>query len=47
MIVLGDPACYGRFGFAVARELDAPFSGPAFQAMELRPGGLPRTGRIA
>jgi putative acetyltransferase len=47
VIVLGDPAYYGRFGFTEARGLDAPFSGPAFQGLALRPGGLPEAGRVA
>ncbi|MFN6953707.1 MAG: GNAT family N-acetyltransferase [Acetobacteraceae bacterium] len=47
VIVLGDPAYYGRFGFTEARGLDAPFSGPAFQALGLSPGELLPTGRVA
>ena len=41
-IVLGDPDYYPRFGFstAAARNLRAPFSGPAFMALELAPGCL-------
>jgi len=41
-VVLGDPAYYPRFGFsaAAARNLRAPFRGPAFMAMELAPGCL-------
>ncbi len=41
-VVLGDPAYYPRFGFsaAAARNLRAPFRGPAFMAMELTPGSL-------
>lgn len=40
--VLGDPAYYGRFGFAagLAKPLQAPYSGPAFQALELRDRAL-------
>lgn len=44
-IVLGHPTYYPRFGFsaAAARTLQAPFSGPAFMALELCPGALRRT----
>ncbi len=38
VLVLGDPAYYGRFGFSAdaARQVKAPFSGlPAFQALAL------------
>ncbi len=42
VVVLGHPAYYPRFGFSVetARLLEAPFSGPAFMALELTPGAL-------
>jgi putative acetyltransferase len=42
VIVLGDPAFYGRFGFSAdrARLLRSLYSGPAFQALELMPGAL-------
>lgn len=42
IIVLGDPAYYGRFGFSsgLAEKLSAPFHGPAFMALELAPGAL-------
>ncbi len=42
VIVLGDPDYYRRFGFSseAARNLHAPFSGPAFMAMELVLGNL-------
>jgi len=42
VVVLGHPAYYPRFGFSAetARHLDAPFSGPAFMALELKPGVL-------
>ena len=42
VIVLGHPAYYPRFGFsaATAARLRAPFSGPAFMALELVPGAL-------
>jgi len=48
VVVLGDPAYYGRFGFsaALARPLSAPFSGPAFMALELVPGALGRGGTV-
>ncbi len=42
--VLGNPRYYSRFGFRPAAEFglfDAYHGGPAFQAMELRPHGLP------
>ncbi len=44
VIVLGHPRYYPRFGFsaAAAGHLDAPFSGPAFMALELTPGALRR-----
>lgn len=42
VIVLGHPDYYPRFGFsaAAASHLRAPFSGPAFMALELSPGAL-------
>jgi putative acetyltransferase len=42
VIVLGHPGYYPRFGFsaALAAKLAAPFSGPAFMALELKPGAL-------
>jgi putative acetyltransferase len=42
IVVLGDPAYYRRFGFSsdLAAKLEAPFSGPAFMALELVPGAL-------
>ncbi|HNB26853.1 MAG TPA: N-acetyltransferase [Alphaproteobacteria bacterium] len=42
VVVLGHPAYYPRFGFSAerARNLEAPFSGPPFMALELRPGCL-------
>lgn len=48
VLVLGDPEYYGRFGFSAeaARGLRAPFSGPAFQALELVPGALARGGAV-
>jgi putative acetyltransferase len=40
--VLGDPDYYKRFGFSpgVARTLDSVYSGPAYQALDFRPGAL-------
>jgi putative acetyltransferase len=42
VVVLGHPDYYPRFGFSAetARHLKAPFSGPAFMALELVPGIL-------
>jgi putative acetyltransferase len=42
VVVLGHPAYYPRFGFSaqLAERLKAPFSGPAFMALELVPGAL-------
>lgn len=42
VIVLGDPAYYGRFGFSaeLARPLESPFPSDAFQALELIEGAL-------
>ena len=42
VIVLGHPGYYPRFGFsaALAKKLDAPFSGEAFMVLELTPGTL-------
>ena len=45
VVVLGAPAYYGRVGFAAASGwglLVDYGGGPAFQALELRPGGIPR-----
>lgn len=44
-VVLGDPAYYARFGFRAASEFslsDEYGGGPAFQAIELTSGALPR-----
>jgi putative acetyltransferase len=44
-VVLGEPEYYGRFGFRPAAKFglsDEYGGGPAFQALELTPGGLPR-----
>jgi len=42
VFVLGDPLYYGRFGFNVAKAagIVCTYSGPHFQALELRPGAL-------
>jgi putative acetyltransferase len=42
VVVLGHPEVYPRFGFSAKRaeRLKAPFSGPAFMALELVPGAL-------
>jgi putative acetyltransferase len=42
VVVVGDPAYYGRFGFSseTATRLDSPFTGPALQALELTVGVL-------
>lgn len=42
VLVVGHPAFYPRFGFSAdrTRDLHSPFSGPAFMALELRPGAL-------
>ncbi len=46
VVVVGDPAYYGRFGFTAeaACKLVSPISGPAFQALELQPGALENLG---
>jgi putative acetyltransferase len=49
VIVLGHKGYYPRFGFsaALARPLEAPFSGEAFMALELTPGALHgKAGRV-
>lgn len=48
IIVLGHPDYYPRLGFsaAAAESLDAPFEGPAFMALELKPGALKAGGRV-
>ncbi len=42
VVVVGHPAYYPRFGFSahLAEPLQAPFSGPAFMALELVPAAL-------
>ena len=48
IIVLGHQDYYPKFGFsaATAESLEAPFSGPHFMALELRPGVLKAGGRV-
>lgn len=48
VVVLGHPAYYPRFGFsaALARGLEAPYSGPAFMALELVPKCLADGGTV-
>jgi putative acetyltransferase len=48
IIVLGRADYYPKFGFSarVAESLQAPFSGPHFMALELRPGALKVGGRV-
>jgi putative acetyltransferase len=48
VIVLGHPEYYPRFGFSAeaARHLHAPFSGPAFMALEITPGVLRGGGEV-
>lgn len=42
VVVLGEPAYYGRFGFTAEQtaRLESPYAGPYFQAVELQPGAL-------
>ena len=48
IVVLGHPDYYPRFGFSatLAKPLQAPFSGPAFMALELVPGVLVHGGSV-
>jgi putative acetyltransferase len=48
IVVLGHADYYPRFGFsaATAESLEAPFSGPHFMALELRPDVLKAGGRV-
>jgi putative acetyltransferase len=50
VVVVGEPAYYGRFGFTAAAGWglsDEYGGGAAFQALELRPGAIPRgAGRV-
>jgi putative acetyltransferase len=50
LLVLGDPAYYGRFGFTAdaAREVQTPYRGlDAFQALALEPGAFADPLRVA
>lgn len=48
VVVLGHPDYYPRAGFSAqaAKALTAPFSGPAFMALELTPGALAAPTRV-
>ena len=48
IVVLGHADYYPRFGFSaqVAESLQAPFSGPHFMALELKPGVLKGGGKL-
>lgn len=48
IVVLGHAAYYPKFGFssALAESLEAPFGGPNFMALELKPGALEGGGRV-
>ena len=48
IIVLGHPDYYPQLGFSanLTESLNAPFSGPAFMALELVPGCLSAGGRV-
>lgn len=48
IIVLGHRDYYPKFGFSMraAEPLQAPFSGPAFMALELKPDALKAGGRV-
>jgi putative acetyltransferase len=48
LVVLGDPDFYQRFGFSaeLGSRIDARYSGPAFQALELKPGALAEPVRV-
>jgi putative acetyltransferase len=45
-VVLGDPAYYGRFGFAVMEGFVSRYAGPYFQALMLAPDA-PKAGRVS
>ncbi len=48
-VVLGEPEYYGRFGFRAATDFgltDEYGGGPAFQTLELIPGGIPVGGGL-
>ena len=44
VLVLGDPAYYGRFGFTAdaARSVSTPYDGPHLQALAFSSGAIPR-----
>ncbi|HJS80797.1 MAG TPA: N-acetyltransferase [Vitreimonas sp.] len=48
IVVLGHADYYPRFGFSAqtAESLQAPFSGPHFMALELKPGALKAGGKV-
>lgn len=48
ILVLGHPDYYPQFGFSpdLTESLEAPFSAPAFMALELRPEALKAGGRV-
>jgi putative acetyltransferase len=48
IVVLGHEGYYPKFGFSAAQaeSLEAPFSGPHFMALELKPGALKQGGRL-
>lgn len=46
VFVLGDPAYYGRFGFAVMERFVSRYAGPYFQALALAPDA-PVAGRVS
>ncbi|MBX9747696.1 MAG: N-acetyltransferase [Hyphomonadaceae bacterium] len=48
IVVLGHETYYPKFGFsaALAERLQAPFAGPHFMALELKPGSLDVGGRV-
>ena len=46
VFVLGEPACYGRFGFEVMPGFASPYAGPYFQALKLAPDA-PLSGTVS
>lgn len=48
VVVLGHASYYPKFGFSaeLAEALEAPFSGPSFMALELKPRVLAKGGRV-
>jgi putative acetyltransferase len=49
VLVLGEPAYYGRFGFSteMARALKTPYDGPDLQALHLSANGSEIRGSVA